>query len=123
MSRKHLKGLLKSLAGDADIEFVIPHPLLPPRYQQISRGHNMILYLDRNFLIQIRWQSARSGKRVILSAGEVRRLVKYVSQAAMRYRADLKTFSRFLDRVAEKPPTDDTEQTLVAEQASRRPEE
>lgn len=109
MSRKSLRNFLEERVGDTELEFIVPHALLPPRYRKLSPGNNLIICLDRNFLIQMRWQNVRSGRRAILSAGEVRRLTSYVVRALRKYRTDLTSFSRFLDRVAEKPPTESDE--------------
>ena len=111
MSKKTLPTLLKKLAGERDIEFTIPYVLLPPRFQALSKHQDMVVCLGRDFLIQVLWKGGKTGKRVNLTPGGFRRLVKDVERSLTKYRTDLRSFSRFLDANADHPPTEFTSPT------------
>lgn len=110
---KALREILEERAGFEECEFIIPHVLLPPRYTEISDGKNMILVLDRDCVAQIRWEGSPADPHQDLTPGAVRRLMKDVFRNMRKYREDLKTFARFMDRTAEEPFWDPRENSLT----------
>lgn len=100
---KSLREALEDLAGEEELEFIIPHPVLPPRFQDICEDRNMILTLDMDFTIHVRWEGARRNEWLSLTPGGTRRLVREVLRNLTKYRRDLQTYGQFLDRVAEQP--------------------
>lgn len=103
MKRNKLLDLLVEKMGQEDVEFVIPHPLLPPRYRDICENRNMIVTLDTENTIQLRWENARLVMWMSPTPGEFRTIVSYAMKKMQKYRRDLETFGNFVDRVAEDP--------------------
>lgn len=103
MKRSKLLDLLMEKMGQEEVEFVIPHPLLPPRYRKICENRNMIASLDIENTIQLRWENARLIAWMSPTPGEFRTIVRYALKKLQKYRADLQTFGNFVDRVAEEP--------------------
>lgn len=103
MKRNKLLDLLVEKMGQEDVEFVIPHPFLPPRYRKICENRNMIVTLDTENTIQLRWENARLVTWMSPTPGEFRTIVSYARRKMQQYRRDLETFGNFVDRVAEDP--------------------
>lgn len=103
MKRNKLLDLLVEKMGQEDVEFVIPHPFLPPRYSKICGNRNMIVTLDTENTIQLRWENARLITWMSPTPGEFRTIVSYAMKKMQKYRRDLETFGNFVDRVAEDP--------------------
>lgn len=103
MKRNKLLDLLVDKMGEEEVEFVIPHPLLPPRYRKVCQGRNLIATLDVENTIQLRWENARLQVWMSPTPGEFRVLVAYALKQMQQYRRDLQTFGNFVDRVAEAP--------------------
>lgn len=101
-----LKRLLEDLVGEQKMEWVIPHPFLPPRYRKICENRNMVLILSPNYTLHIRWEGARRGERISPTPGEVRRLLREVKRNISKYNQELKVFSKFVDEWAEEPNSD-----------------
>lgn len=98
-----LRKVLEDKVGEEEIRFTIPHPFLPPRFQEISEGRNMIVLLDRDFMLHVRWEGALSAEHHPLSPGDVRRLLKDVFRRMSTYRRDLEVFGRFANEYGERP--------------------
>jgi len=86
---------------------ILPHPLLPPRFQDLSEDRNMILSLDQDLTLHVRWEGARIHEHHPLTPGAVNRLVKEVLRNMSKYRKDLEIFNRFVRQTAEQPFEDD----------------
>jgi hypothetical protein len=98
-----LREMLDEDAGWQDFQMVIPAPFLPPRFQELSNGRNMILLLDRDLTLHVRWVGARMHEHRPLTPGGARRLVREVLNRMTKYRRDLQVFARFVDQEAEQP--------------------
>lgn len=103
---KKLKAHLDRLAGDEEIEWIIPHPFLPPRYKKVCENRNMILLIDRDFTAHIRWEGARRGKWCSPTAGEIRTLIRQVKTKMTTYRRQLDVFSDFVTESVDIPFAD-----------------
>lgn len=98
-----LRQLLDDEAGWEEFEMIIPHPFLPPRFREMSENRNMILLLDRDMTLHIRWEGSRMHEHHPLTPRSARRLVREVLKRMTTYRADLQVFSRFFEQNAEQP--------------------
>ena len=98
-----LREALEAEAGWEEFQMIIPHPFLPPRFQNLAKGRNMILLLDRDMTLHIRWEGARMHEHHPLTPGAVRRLMKEVFTRMTKYRRELQVFSKFVDENAEQP--------------------
>ena len=107
MGISRLRALLEKKALEEDIQFIIPHPLLPPRFREICGDCNMILLLDRDLTIHVRWEGERLSEHHPLTKGATRRLIGEVLRKAKEYRRELEVFGRFVDELAEEPFDDD----------------
>jgi len=100
---RRLKSLLNKLKGEEEIEFIIPHTFLPPRYREMAERHNMILVFDRDMTLHVRWEGVRLLEWNSISSGEARRIVSSVLRHLAHYEREVRVFSRFLDANAELP--------------------
>ncbi len=107
MGISRLRVLLEEKATEEDIQFIIPHPLLPPRFREICEDRNMVLLLDTDMTIHVRWEGERMSEHHPLTRGATRRLVREVLRKATAYRRELEVYARFVDRWAEEPFDDD----------------
>lgn len=107
MGISQFRALLEKKALEDDIQFTIPHPLLPPRFREICEDRNMILLLDQDLTIHVRWEGERMSEHHPLTKGATRRLIREVLRKAKEYRRDLEIFARFVDQKAEEPFDDD----------------
>ena len=82
---------------------IIPHPFLPPRFQKLSKNHNMILLLDRDMTVHIRWEGSRLHEHHPLTPRAARGLIREVQSYMTKYRREIKVFSRFIEQKAEEP--------------------
>lgn len=103
MSPSNLRDFLKATAGDEEIEFVIPHLFLPPRYLKDSNRRNLVAILDRDLTIHLRWENARMSPWANITKGEFKRLVSDALRRMMQYQPELKIFGDFVNEVAEAP--------------------
>jgi hypothetical protein len=101
--KKSFKNKLEQNVGFEEIQFVIPHAFLPPRFRDISDGRNMLLCLDLDVTIHVRWEGAHQNAHHPLTPGAARRLLRECKRNMTRYRTDLTTFANFLDAEAEEP--------------------
>jgi len=116
VSRNKLLDLLVERMGREAVEFIIPHPLLPPRYRRECKDRNLIVTFDIENTIQLRWENARLTSWMSPTPGEFRVVVAYALKKMEQYRRDLRTFGNFVDRVAEQPfqdPIFDDADTMV----------
>ncbi len=106
---KNLKTRLRDLSGEEEIEWIIPHPFLPPRYRKLCQNRNMVLLIDRDFTAHIRWEGARRGEWRSPTPGEVRTLIRQVKKNMRKYRTELDVFLRFVTDVVDIPFNDPAE--------------
>ncbi len=107
MRISQLRALLEREAGQENLQFVIPHPLLPPRFREISEDRNMILLVDLDMTVHVRWEGERMVEHHPLSTGAVRRLMREVRRNISDYRRDLEIYARFIDSECEAPFDDE----------------
>lgn len=103
MAPRKMKDFLDSTAGDEEIEFIIPHTFLPPRYVKEGERRNLIVMLDRDLTVHLRWENSRLGNWANITPGEFRRLMRECLNKESKYRADLKVFADFVGERAEAP--------------------
>lgn len=103
MKKKPLAELLEEDCGLKDFHLILPHPLLPPRFREKSEQRNMILLLDRELTLHVRWEGARMHEHWPLTPAEAVRLIREVLSRLTIYRQELNTFSRFVAEAAEQP--------------------
>ena len=120
---RRLKAMLERVSGEEEVEFTIPHPFLPPRYREMSNRTNMILVLDRDMTLHVKWEGARLSEWNSITPGECRRIVASVLHYLSSYREELRAFSRFVDAHAEMPFDDPRFEpgTSPQERAQERP--
>ena len=106
MSASKLREFLESVAGEQELEFIIPHPLLPPRYHRLSEQRNMVVFLGLDFTIHIRWEGARRNEWHSITPKAFARLMREVMKRMTQYRRDLGVFARFVEAVGEHPDSD-----------------
>ena len=82
---------------------IIPHPFLPPRYQKLSQERNMILLLDRDMTLHIRWEGSKLHEHLPLTPRAARGLIRECLGRMTKYRRDLQVFSKFIEENAEQP--------------------
>lgn len=97
------RKLLDRMAGEREIEFLIPHPFLPPRLQEVAERRNMILLFDRDFTLHVRWEGARRGEWHSITPGEARQIIASARRLLTRYRTELLAFEGFIRATAEQP--------------------
>lgn len=114
-----LKERLDQESGFSEVEFTIPHVFLPPRFREQSKQRNMILFLDLDNVVHVRWEGARQDEHQPLTPGAVRRLLKECARNMKKYRRDLDVFGRFIDRTAEAPFWDPREDSLTRDRQDK----
>ncbi len=107
MGVSQLRTLLNKKALEEDVLFTIPHPFLPPRFREICENRNMLLLLDRDMTIHVRWEGERMSEHHPLTKGGARRLIREVLRKARDYRRELEVYARFLESKAGEPFDDD----------------
>ncbi len=110
---KSLKEQLNRALGFDEVSFTIPHVFLPPRFKDISKDRNMILFMDLDTVMHVRWEGARADEHHPLTPGACRRLFKECISNMKKYRKDLDAFSRFVDIEAEVPFWNPRENSLT----------
>ncbi len=98
-----LRKLLEEEAGWEEFRMTIPHPFLPPRFQKLSKNRNMVLLLDRDMTLHVRWEGSRLHEHHPLTPGAARGLIREVSSRMTKYRREVQVFSRFIGQKAEEP--------------------
>lgn len=106
MGISRLRALLERRAGFEDLQFVIPHPLLPPRFRKVSRSRNMVLLIDTDLTLHVRWEGEQMCEHCPLTKGAARQLVREVLQNMKAYRRELAVYARFIEDCAEQPSDD-----------------
>lgn len=102
--QRSLKSKLARVVDDLnEVEFILPHVFLPPRFKEVSKNRNMILFLDVDQVMHVRWEGALQDSHHPLTPGACRRLFKECVRNMRKYRKDLDAFSRFVDKTAEEP--------------------
>lgn len=94
---------LDETAADKDIQFVIPYTFLPPRFRKIASNRNMLLLLDQNMTIHVRWQGELMSVHCPLTKRATLHLIREVFERMNKYRRQLKTYSDFIDTWSEEP--------------------
>jgi hypothetical protein len=101
-----LSRLRKSLnedAGMGDFEFIIPHPFLPPRFRKLKENQNLILLMDQDLTIHVRWEGSRHHEHHPLTPRAAQRLIQECLTYMKEYRRDVQVFSRFIGEMGEQP--------------------
>lgn len=102
--QRSLKSKLARVVDDLnEVEFILPHVFLPPRFKEVSKNRNMILFLDVDQVMHVRWEGALQDSHHPLTPGACRRLFKECVRNMRKYRKDLDAFSRFVGKTAEEP--------------------
>lgn len=104
---------------DSEVQFTIPHVFLPPRFKEISNNRNMILFLDIDQVVHVRWEGARFEEHHPLTPGACRRLFKDCVANMKRYRKDLDSIARFIDREAQAPFWNPRENSLTGDRQDK----
>ncbi|KKN44421.1 hypothetical protein LCGC14_0693360 [marine sediment metagenome] len=116
---KSLKKQLNRALGFDEISFIIPHVFLPPRFKKVSRNRNMIMFMDMDTVLHVKWEGSRQDEHHPLTPGACRRLFKECISNMKRYRKDLDAFSRFVDNEAEVPFWDPRRDSLNKDQEEK----
>lgn len=103
MRKSQLRETLERKAIEEDLQFLIPYPFLPPRFRNISENRSMILLIDQELTIHVRWEGARLAEHHPLTVGATRQLIREVMRNMARYRRELRVYSRFIEGYAEEP--------------------
>jgi len=98
-----LRRELEKRAGLEECEFIVPHILLPPRFRREAEGRNMVLYMDLDYVVHVRWEGDRLEPHHEMTPGGIKRLLRDVNKRITQYRQDLGVVGRFLGGHAEKP--------------------
>lgn len=125
MTQGRLRRKLEALAGEEDMEFSIPHPLLPPRFQKSSAGRNMLLRVNSELQTFIGWEGARLHPWLTLTPRQACWLLRDVTRRTVAYRRDTEELGKFLRKFGSPPPPDpilaDPSDRLVPEKAATTP--
>lgn len=116
---KSLKEKLNRALGFDEISFTIPHVFLPPRFKEMSKNRNMILFMDTDTVMNVRWEGARQDEHHPLTPGACRRLFKECISNMKKYRKDLDAFARFVDGEAENPFWDPRTNSLTKDREEK----
>ena len=103
MRANQLRQTLKKKAGWEQLEFRIPNIFLPPRFRDLSEGRDLLLMLDDDFTVHIRWHDADFHTHHPLTPGASRRLVGEIMQRMKQYKEHLGVFGKFIEEYAEQP--------------------
>lgn len=103
MRASQLRQLLSEKCGEEQLEFRIPEIFLPPRFRDLSEGRDLLLMLDDDLTIHVRWHNEDFLEHHPLTPGESKRLVGEVLKYMTKYRELLKVFGKFIYEYAELP--------------------
>lgn len=113
MGLSKLRKLLENKVCEENISVTIPNIFLPPRFRKISEGRNMILFMDRDVTLHVRWEGVNMPAHQPLTKRATNRLIQDVLRAMAKYRTDLYIYARFMERWADDPmPSDRYDETL-----------
>lgn len=103
MKGNQLRQLLEKRACMEQMEFRIPPVFLPPRYRDLSEGRDLLLMLDDDLTVHIRWHNEDFHTHHPLTIGASRRLVGEVTKYIQQYKEHLRVFGKFIDKYGEQP--------------------
>ena len=106
MPQSRLRKQLEKRNAWGEVSFVIPHIILPPRYQKLGQSRDMLLSMDDLQQLRIRWRGARLEEYHPLTPKQAQRLIAHVVGYLAKYRDHLQVFSRFVESVGEVPEVD-----------------
>lgn len=106
MKKSKFLRTLEALAGEEQLELVIPHPLLPPRFLKISRGRNMLLQFNTDLQIFVGWEGARINKWEVLTPRGTSLLIRDVRRKLHQYDLDMGALQQFVQKNANYPIPD-----------------
>lgn len=115
MSKRSLRAKLERDAGWSDVLFTIPAVFLPPRFRRIATGRDMILCLNEDMEILVKWSGTQPEPHQPLTPKGFGRLIREVRRNISKYRRDLDVFSRFVSAKAEEPFWDPRRDSLHAD--------
>jgi len=98
-----LKRKLERSATVDTVKFIVPYIFLPPRFKDISKNRNMILFVDLDLVTHVQWEGSLLDGDLPLKTKAVKRLVKECFRNMKKYQIDLKTFSKFVGEWGENP--------------------
>jgi hypothetical protein len=98
-----LQQVLNKKVGEEQLEFRIPQIFLPPRFRDLSEGRDLLLMLDDDLTIHIRWNNEGFHTHHPLTPGAARRLVGEIMKHITEYKKSLRVFGTFINGVAEEP--------------------
>ena len=107
MRASQLRQLLRERVGGEQLEFRIPQLFLPPRFRDLSEGRDLLLLLDDDLTIHVRWHNETFHTHHPLTPGETRRLVGEIMKYILKYREQFRVFGTFLDEYSEAPWDDE----------------
>ncbi len=103
MKASQLRQLLNQKACVEQLEFRVPPVFLPPRFRDMSRGRDLLLMLDDDLTVHIRWHNETFLTHHPLTPGATRRLVGEITKYIKQYKDNLRVFGKFIDDFAEQP--------------------
>ena len=103
MGLSRLRKLLEDKVLEENIFVTIPTIFLPPRFRKISSGRNMVLFMDTDATLHVRWEGADLLEHRPLTKRASNRLIHEVLQNMNKYRKDLAIYARFLAMWADDP--------------------
>lgn len=103
MRASQLRQLLEDKTGEEQLEFRVPNIFLPPRFRELSEGRDLLLMMDDDLTIHIRWHGQDFHEHHPLTPGASRRLVGEIMRYMTKYRKHLKVFGKFIYEYAEQP--------------------
>lgn len=113
MGLSGLRKILEAKVCDENISVTIPNIFLPPRFRKISNGRDMILFMDRDVTLHVRWEGVTMPAHQPLTKRATNRLIQDVLRTMAKYRSDLYIYSRFMERWADDPmPSERYDETL-----------
>ncbi len=103
MGSSKLREFLEAKVCEENISITLPNVFLPPRFRKISNGHNMILFMDTDVTLHVRWEGVDLATHRPLTKRAANRLVQEVLRNMAKYRKDLYIYNRFLEEWADDP--------------------
>ena len=98
-----LRKSLNEDAGIGDFEFIIPHTFLPPRFRKLKEKQNLILLLDQDLTLHVRWEGSRHHEHHPLTPRAAQHLARECLAYMRKYRRELQVFSRFIGEMGVQP--------------------
>jgi hypothetical protein len=85
------------------LEFRVPPVFLPPRFRDLSEGRDLLLTLDDDLTVHIRWHNEDFHTHHPLTIGATRRLVGEIMNYIKQYKEHLRVFGTFINKYGEQP--------------------